>query len=211
MNLQNNLYSKIIISNDFEGIKNKILTQNDPNFVRIFEYENLLVENAKDIINEAYISEAKQKIILILSKKFGIESQNSLLKILEEPPRNIVFIIVSPSKNLLLPTIRSRLIIESKNEKQNLAECKINLKKLELKEIYDFIDEQLALEKLDKLSKIDLINLVKSLVIRSIELGVKFKEEDYEYFLKVYRLIDLNAKVAGILTPVLLLIMQRQQ
>jgi DNA polymerase-3 subunit delta' len=38
----------------------------------------------------------------------GIEAQNSLLKTIEEPPEGTVIILVTPSEDRLLPTIRSR-------------------------------------------------------------------------------------------------------
>ena len=61
------------------------------------------MENAKEIINEAYIAEIREKIIVIIAHKFGIDPQNALLKILEEPPRNIVFVLCTePNQNLWL-------------------------------------------------------------------------------------------------------------
>lgn len=205
------MHSKIIISDDFESVKQDIIGFNDPNFVRIFEYESFLIENAKEVINEAYITESREKIIVVMAFKFGIDPQNALLKILEEPPRNIRFIIVAKSKNLLLPTIRSRLMIEVRKKETPRMALELNLKRLNLKDIYNFIEEQSNLEKTESLSKNELLNLVKSIVCEAIEIGVKFKEEDYEYFYKLYRIVDLNTKAAPALTPLLLLIMQRSK
>ena len=42
------------------------------------------------------------------SEKMTVQAQNALLKILEEPPSFVVFIIICENSNLLLPTIRSR-------------------------------------------------------------------------------------------------------
>lgn len=39
------------------------------------------------------------------------QAQNALLKILEEPPQGILFILTCPSASALLPTIRSRSLI----------------------------------------------------------------------------------------------------
>lgn len=203
------MQSKIIIDEDFESIKSEILAKNDPNFVKIFEYDTLLMENAKEIINEAYIAEIREKIIVIIAHKFGIDPQNALLKILEEPPRNIVFVIVAKSKNFLLPTVRSRLVMDSRVKKSIKIDIGLNLKRLELKEIYLFIEEKVALEKSDKFGKKELLAVVKQIILDAITAGIKFESEDYEYFYKIYRLIDLNAKSASVLTPLLLLLMQR--
>jgi len=51
-----------------------------------------------------------QRFILICdADTMTEEAQNSLLKILEEPPDNTFFILTSSRPNILLPTIRSRL------------------------------------------------------------------------------------------------------
>ncbi len=42
------------------------------------------------------------------SDRMTVQAQNALLKILEEPPSFVVFILISENSNLLLPTIRSR-------------------------------------------------------------------------------------------------------
>lgn len=46
--------------------------------------------------------------IISNSDKMTVQAQNALLKILEEPPAFVVFILLTESSNLLLPTIRSR-------------------------------------------------------------------------------------------------------
>ena len=47
------MQNKIIISSDFESIKDEFAGKN----ARIFEYENMLLDDAKDVIAEAYIAE----------------------------------------------------------------------------------------------------------------------------------------------------------
>ncbi|WP_162166671.1 DNA polymerase III subunit delta' [Campylobacter fetus] len=205
------MHSKIIISSDFNSVKDELIRDVKPNFLRIFEYDNFLVDDAKEIINEAYIAEIEEKVIVIMAFKFGIEPQNALLKILEEPPKNSVFILVAPSKNSLLPTIRSRLMMENRKLNLQRAATGLNLKKLELKDIYNFIEQSISLEKVDKLNKTSLLNLVKSIVCEAIDSGASFSAEDYRYFYKIYRLVDLNAKSTQVLTPLLLLIMQRMR
>ena len=52
---------------------------------------------------------AEKKIFIIQNIENSIESaQNKLLKVLEEPPRNVYFILTSSSETLVLPTIKSR-------------------------------------------------------------------------------------------------------
>ena len=51
------------------------------------------------------------RIILVDSiDEFNLNASNSLLKILEEPPKNVYFFLISHQINLILPTIKSRCI-----------------------------------------------------------------------------------------------------
>ena len=52
------------------------------------------------LFKEAYIAEIKPKILILGAKGYRVEAQNSLLKILEEPPRNIVFVLIAPTKTV---------------------------------------------------------------------------------------------------------------
>lgn len=67
----------------------------------------------RDIRREAYIlpGEAKVKVYILLeSHLMTPEAQNALLKILEEPPSYLCFILECSSKNMLLQTILSRCV-----------------------------------------------------------------------------------------------------
>ena len=201
--------SKIIISDDFESIKVEYSQLLKPEYLKIFEYESLLMEGAREIISQAYIAEKEPKVLLIMANKYGIESQNALLKILEEPPRNIIFVLVAPAKNIFLATIRSRLSIENRVKLTKSEPTGIYFTKLSLSYINEYVSTQIALEKSDKLSKTQLLNLLKSIIIDAVKNGVKFTHEDYIYFNKLYRITDLNSKAQTTLLPLLLLIMQR--
>ena len=203
------LDSKIIISDDFESIKAEYAKLFKPEYLKIFEYESLLMDGARDIISQAYIAENQPKVLLILANKYGVDPQNALLKILEEPPRNIIFVLVATAKNLLLPTVRSRLSIENRVKLSKSQPTGINFTRLNLAYINDYVASQVALEKSENLSKTQLLNLLKSIIIDAVKNGIKFSHEDYLYFNKLYRITDLNAKAQTVLLPLLLLIMQR--
>ena len=104
-------YSHIQIGNDIEALIEAATLNLSPNRVVVFFEEEFKIESAKAAIAEAYISEAQTKYIILASQSFNTISQNSLLKLLEEPPKNIELIIITTSKASLLPTIRSRLPI----------------------------------------------------------------------------------------------------
>lgn len=69
------------------------------------------VDEVREIVTEAsyrpFIGD-KKVIIIYDGDKMTIQAQNALLKTIEEPPNGVFFIILSESKDALLPTIRSR-------------------------------------------------------------------------------------------------------
>ena len=203
------MQSKIVITSDFEALKEEILGLYGVNSVRFFFAEDFLLENAKEVAAEAYIAESEPKLLVLGAKNFRVEAQNSLLKIIEEPPKNIFFIIAATSKNMLLPTVRSRLVTENRLIKKQREKTGLNYKRLELKEICAFIDEKSNLERSEKLGKNDLKELIAAIALEATAQGVKFSAEELEYFFKAVRLAELNTKTHALLTPILLMIYEK--
>lgn len=201
--------SKIVITSDFEALKEEILGLYGVNSVRFFFAEDFLLENAKEVAAEAYIAESEPKLLVLGAKNFRVEAQNSLLKIIEEPPKNIFFIIACKSKNMLLPTVRSRLVTENRLIKKQREKTGLDYKRLELKEICAFIDEKSALERSEKFDKNNLKELIAAIVLEATAQGVKFSAEELEYFFKAVRLAELNTKTHALLTPILLMIYEK--
>ncbi len=131
--------SHILISSDIEAEVEKLRELLKPNRVVEFVEEKFLIEHAKAVVAEAYISESKTKYIILGALEFNAVSQNSLLKVLEEPPRNIEFIIISPTKSNLLPTVRSRLQIRKGQSSNTSHECELNLAKINYDAVFSFL------------------------------------------------------------------------
>ena len=203
------MQSKIVITSDFEALKEEILGLYGVNSVRFFFAEDFLLENAKEVAAEAYIAENEPKLLVLGAKNFRVEAQNSLLKIIEEPPKNIFFIIAATSKNMLLPTVRSRLVTENRLIKKQREKTGLDYKRLELKEICAFIDEKSAFERSEKLGKNDLKELIAAIALEATAQGVKFSAEELECFFKAVRLAELNTKTHALLTPILLMIYEK--
>ncbi len=73
--------------------------------------EKLLVADANEIVSEAYIKPVNLPYKIFLINNFDVsteEAQNKLLKILEEPPKNVYFVISVKNEEKVLPTIKSR-------------------------------------------------------------------------------------------------------
>ncbi|MEJ3832294.1 DNA polymerase III subunit delta' [Campylobacter jejuni] len=190
--------SKIIISEDFLGIKEEMINNFGIKKLRFFIPQNeFLLDDAKAVEKESYIAETSEKIIVLMANSFRIEAQNFLLKLLEEPPKNIKFLIVVPSKNLLLPTIKSRLICEKRNKIKAKNTLNLELNKMDLKTLFEFLQENENLDKAELMEKIALI----------AEESVKFKDfnaDELEFFYESYELAKLNSKSSLILATLLL-------
>ncbi len=147
---------------------NKIFNRNHPD-VQIFEREKDKKEFSVKIIRDyiksnAYIkpNEADGKVFIIKdAESMNVSAQNAFLKIFEEPPANVKFILCCDSAVSLLETIRSRatsysLINAEDNSElyesaRNLAE-NLTLSLMSANE-YDFISKTGFFEKDKELFK----------------------------------------------------------
>lgn len=69
-------------------------------------------EMRREIYNTA-ISAGGRCVIIKCAHKLNASSANALLKVLEEPPENVLFVLTAPSEAAVLPTIRSRCAIHT--------------------------------------------------------------------------------------------------
>ena len=189
---------EIIITDDVEARAEELKEELSENRVVLFVREKFLIEDAKAVIAEAYISEEHEKYIVVAAKEFNIYSQNSLLKILEEPPKNIVFILISPSKSSLLPTIRSRLPVRKEQSHTSVKELDIDLRRLDLQSVFEFVSRY------KNSSRNELKELIEALYMQSLRQGVELKEREIENFDMAYRLVELNARGASVLMLILM-------
>lgn len=89
----------------------KLQNNNHPDFITVEdpEHKNVAVKIVRDIREDVFIrpNESAYKVYLF-PQELGIEGQNALLKILEEPPAHGVFILLTDNPEKLLTTVRSR-------------------------------------------------------------------------------------------------------
>ena len=190
--------SEIIITDDVEAHAEELKEELSGSRVVMFVREKFLIEDAKAVIAEAYISEEHEKYLIIAAREYNVYSQNSLLKILEEPPRNIIFILISPSKSALLPTIRSRLPVRKEQTSASLPELSIDLKRLDLQSVFEFISKH------KNSTRNELKELIEALYLQALRQGVRLKEREIENFDMAYRLVELNARGSSVLLLILM-------
>lgn len=96
--------------------------------------EKLLVSDSNEIVDEVFIKPTNKENKVFLIENIDLsttEAQNKLLKVLEEPPKNVYFLISAKQADRVLPTIKSR--------------CdKITIEKLPLSEIEKICKNPLA-------------------------------------------------------------------
>lgn len=82
----------------------------------------LTVSQIRNVRADAFIkahSGTHRVFIIEDAHRMNEQAQNALLKVLEEPPQNVVFILLVPSKTMLLDTIISRCVLLSLLIKEN--------------------------------------------------------------------------------------------
>jgi DNA polymerase-3 subunit delta' len=163
--------------------------------------EDFLIAHARLAIKEAYLASSQTKYIILAGKTFTLEAQNSLLKILEEPPKNIVFILIANSKNTLLPTIYSRLPLYYQKTKKILVECPLDFKKMDLKDVYGFLKEH------QRIGKNEAKDLIESILLKLQKQNIKLGSKQLHSFSTAMKLCELNSRPINILTTLLLNLM----
>lgn len=113
------MFSKMIMT---KNIQNDAKKEKIERIIDIFQHpdieiinknnENIKIDEVREIIYssiESSFNSPKKIFILCGIENLRKESSNALLKILEEPPKNVYFILLSRTLNII-PTIKSRTI-----------------------------------------------------------------------------------------------------
>ena len=78
--------------------------------------KNISVAQIRTLRNEAFVkahSASHRVFIIEQANRMNDQAQNALLKILEEPPHGVIFILITPSRTMMLETIISRCAVLS--------------------------------------------------------------------------------------------------
>jgi len=201
--------STLFIVNDIDKSLSEITATLPQHSVRIIRNEEegkneFQLLQAQKAIKEAYIADNETKYICLCGDNFRVEAQNSLLKVLEEPPKNIVFIIITLSKNSILPTILSRVQVKYTKTKKVVEEFCLNVQRLELKDIYKYLKEN------QRINKHDAKNVVESILFSINKYNIKLTQKELHSFSTAMKLLELNSRPLNVLTTLLLNIMVKR-
>ena len=76
-----------------------------------YRVPDVKIDTIRSMIQDAYTTKSDMVVLIPDAEKMSLAAKNSLLKIVEEPPNNIYFILTTIDSNMLMSTIRSRASI----------------------------------------------------------------------------------------------------
>ena len=172
----------------------------------IKDNENFLVSDANEVIASSYLASKEQIFLVLYANNFSDIVQNRLLKIIEEPPKNKEFIIITPSKSTLLPTILSRLpLVTLEDEKEQVA-LSLDVKNLNLESVYHFLQEHKRLKSAEAIVLLEAI-VKEAIVCESYNLD----EKSLELFHKLRIALDVGSPSDFVLTTLLLKLLAKKK
>ncbi len=107
--------------------------------------KNFTVDAVREIRSNAFIvpNESDKKIYILKNgQNMNEQAQNALLKILEEPPTYVFFIIVTASRSTMLETVLSRV------QTYSILSDEIKISEKEESAVKDFVDALLSVDEL---------------------------------------------------------------
>lgn len=120
--------------------------KNNPDFF-YQEFETFTIDDGRALQERHGRRAISGKKIFVISTRFVTgEAQNALLKIFEEPSEGTHFFLVMPNVQVLIPTLRSRLVIVGQTE-SDVVDAKSDIKILAKKFISMGMAERLVVVK----------------------------------------------------------------
>ncbi len=175
--------------------------------VKILEEEKAFsVDNAKTVIAKAYMASEETTVIILAAKIFSPVVQNKLLKIIEEPPKNKEFILITNSKSTILSTIRSRLPIVVLSEKREEEALDIELSQLSLSSVYEFIQTH------KRTNAKEMTGIIERIAKEAItSQGYNLDEKTLSLFSDCFVALDMGSPPQFVLNTLLLKLLARKK
>ena len=207
------LASGIIITHQAEAILNELESQRTTESFTIIKSEDdkgkpkeFLVEHAQKAIEKAYIASENLNYIILVAPKFSDVSQNRLLKVIEEPPRNKAFIIITESKSALLDTIQSRLPVTVLHDNSSEEQLSLDLENLNLARVYEFA------QKHSRISAVECKVLVEKISLGAMK-SQKYNldESTLKLFSDCIKALDMGSPTTFVLNSLLLKLLAKKK
>ena len=202
------LISQVIVTSKIdETIAMLEAQRSNERIVKVLEEEKAFgVDDAKEVIAKAYMASEETTVIILSAKVFSPVVQNKLLKVIEEPPKNTEFILLTSSKATILGTIRSRLPITVLSEVKEEEALGLELAQLSLSSVYEFIQEH----KRTNAKEMTLIveHIAKEAMVSG---GYNLDEKTLSLFSECYVALDMGSPPQFVLTALLLKLLARKK
>ena len=205
------LTSQVLISSDIAGTIEKLRAlQQDERFVEIVKLDpkddSFKVEDAKLAIEKAYMASEEITVLILAAKTFSPIVQNKLLKVIEEPPRNKEFILITASKATILPTIRSRLPIKILSETVEEEMLGLDVAHLTLSAVYDFVQTH------KRTDAKEMKRIVERIGKEAMHSGrYNLNEKTLELLSNAFRALDVGSPPQFVLTTLLLKLLAKKK
>jgi len=168
--------------------------------------KEFLVEHAQEVIAKAYVASEQLNYIILVAPKFSDMAQNRLLKIIEEPPKNKAFILITESKSALLDTIQSRLPVTVLHDAKEEAPFTLDLQNLNLAKVYEFTQEH------SRLSAVECRILVEKIALEAMKSGkYNLDETTLKLFSNTIKALDMGSPTTFILNTLLLKLLAKKR
>ena len=129
-----------------------------------------------------------------------------MLKVIEEPPRNKHFILITESKSSILPTIKSRLPINVLHDGKEEEIFTLDIDNLNLAKVYAFIQEH------NRLSSVECKQLVEKISTKAIRSGrYNLDEATLKIFSDAILALEVGSPTSFILNTVLLKLLAKKR
>jgi len=205
------LQSQVLISSDIEQTLAQLRTlQQNERLVEIVKLEpkddTFKVEDAKLAIEKAYMASEETTVIILAARTFSPIVQNKLLKVIEEPPPKKEFILITPSKATILPTIRSRLPIRVLHDALDDYALELEVSQLSLGNVYAFVQAH-------KRTDAKQMKRIIERIAKEAMLSQRFDldEKTLILFSNAYIALDVGSPPQFVLTTLLLKLLARKK
>ena len=186
--------SRIILTDRFdEAVESLRQAWPEAEFYR-FDADEFLIGHAQAVIDRAHLTSERPKVLLLCAGRFSPLAQNKLLKILEEPPAKTHFVLITPSKAALLPTVRSRLIIEESERRDMREETKLG--DFDLQRLFELIQSHRHTDAATART------LVASLARAAVREGYRMDKPLLEAFERGVKLLDMGSPPSFVLAMI---------
>ena len=168
--------------------------------------KEFLVEHAKETIAKAFVASDKLNYIILIATSFSDIVQNRLLKILEEPPKNKAFIIITESKSAILDTIKSRMPITLFNDSKSEENLTLDIENLTLAKVYAFMQDN------SRLSVVECKKIVERVSILAMRSGkYNLDEATLKIFSNSIKALDMGSPTSFILNVILMKLLTQKR